>query len=55
VRAKLPSGVGVPLGIVEVLVTVGVLGLFGYCYVTCLDTFPVLLVSDPLLTTVTEH
>lgn len=55
VSPSLWHGVGVPLGIVEVLVTVGVLGLFGYCYVTFLETFPVLPVSDPRLTTVTEH
>ena len=55
VSPSLWHGVGVPLDIIEVLVTVGALGLFGYCYVTFLDTFPVLPVSDPRLTTVTEH
>ena len=55
VSPSLWHGDGVPLGIVEVLVTAGVLGLFGSCYATFLDTFPVLPVSDPRLTTVTEH
>ena len=55
VSPSLWHGDGVPLGIVEMLVTAGVLGLFAYCYATFLETFPILPVSDPRLTEVTEH
>jgi len=55
VSPSLWHGAGVPLGIVEILVTAGVLGLFGYCYLTFLETFPVLPVSDPRLTAVGER
>ena len=55
VSPSLWHGDGVPLGIVEILVTVGVLGLFASCYATFLETFPILPVSDPRLTKVTER
>ena len=42
-------GAGVPLGILEILITAGVLGLFVVCYTSFLRTFPVLAISDPRL------
>ena len=45
---------GVPLGVLEVLITGGVLGLFGFCYTGFLRMFPVLPVSDPRLVRVPE-
>ena len=48
-------GDGLPLGILEILITAGVFSLFAWCYITFLQTFPVLPVSDPRLTRVTEH
>ena len=44
---------GVPLGLLELLITAGVLSLFVFCYTRFLQTFPVLVVSDPRLTKVT--
>ena len=55
VSPSLWNGDGIPLGVVEVAITAGVLGLFCACYATFLETFPVLPVSDPRLTTTTEH
>ena len=49
VSPSLWRGDGVPLGIPEVLITGGMLSLFGICYTTFLQTFPVLAVSDPRL------
>ncbi len=49
VAPSLWHGEGVPLGLLEVLVTAGVLGLFVVCYTTFLDRFPTLPVSDPRL------
>jgi len=47
---------GVPLGLVEVLVTAGTLSVFLVCYTTFLETFPTLPVSDPRLAPAeTEH
>ena len=37
------------LGILEMLITAGVLGLFVACYTSFLRTFPVLVISDPRL------
>lgn len=48
------DGEGVPLGAVEVLISGGVLGLFSYCYITFLETFPVLPVSDLRLAVIKE-
>ena len=49
VSPSLWHGAGVPLGILELLVTAGVLGLFVVSYTSFLRTFPVLVVSDPRL------
>ena len=38
---------GIPLGILELLITIGVFGLFIFCYTGFLRAFPVLPVSDP--------
>ncbi|HIC56928.1 MAG TPA: hypothetical protein EYO94_05965 [Acidobacteria bacterium] len=38
---------GVPLGILELLITLGVFGLFVFCYTGFLRTFPILPISDP--------
>ena len=43
------QGPGIPIGIVEVLITAGVLGLFAFCYTEFLKTFPVLPFSDQRL------
>ena len=56
VAPSLWHGEGVPLGLLELLVTAGVLGLFVVCYTTFLDRFPTLPVSDPRLAPAeTEH
>ena len=55
VSPSLWHGDGVPLGVVELLVTAGVLGLFAWCYTTFLETFPVLAVSDPRLEPASAH
>ena len=49
VSPSLWHGPGVPLGILEILITAGVLGLFVVCYTSFLHVFPVLAVSDPRL------
>ena len=49
VAPSLWHGAGVPLGILEILITAGVLGLFVVCYTSFLRTFPVLAISDPRL------
>ena len=46
---------GVPLGLIELLVTLGTAGLFGWCYTTFLRTFPVLPTSDPRLAPASAH
>jgi hypothetical protein len=38
-----------PLGIFEVLITIGWLGLFAFCVCSFLQKYPVLAVSDPKL------
>ena len=56
VAPSLWHGEGVPLGLLEMLVTAGVLSLFVVCYTTFLDLFPTLPVSDPRLAPAeTEH
>ena len=55
VSPSLWHGEGVPLGIIELLVTAGVLGLFAWCYTTFLQTFPVLPLSDPRLEPASAH
>ena len=55
VSPSLRHGEGVPLGVIELLVTAGVLGLFAWCYTTFLQTFPVLPLSDPRLVPSSAH
>ena len=55
VSPSLWHGEGVPLGLTEILVTAGVLGLFAWCYTTFLQTFPVLPISDPRLEPASAH
>ena len=55
VSPSLWHGEGVPLGVIELLVTAGVLGLFAWCYTTFLQTFPVLALSDPRLELASAH
>ena len=49
VAPSLWHGDGVPLGLLEALVTAGTGSLFAVAYLTFLDRFPVLAVSDPRL------
>ena len=49
VSPSLWRGAGVPLGILEILITAGMFGLFVVCYTSFLRTFPVLVISDPRL------
>lgn len=49
VAPSLWHGDRVPLGIPEILITAGVLGLFAFCYTWFLQVFPVMPVSDPRL------
>ena len=44
-----------PLGVVELLITTGVLSVFVWCYAMFLQTFPAIPVSDPRLTSTAEH
>ena len=46
---RLWHGEGVPLGLLEVLITASVLSLFVVAYTAFLDLFPTLPVSDPRL------
>ena len=55
VSPSLWDGEGVPLGVVEILVTLGVAGLFAWSYTTFLQTFPVLPLADPRLEPATAH
>ncbi len=55
VSPSLWQGDGVPIGLVELLVTVGVGGLFAWCYLTFLQTFPVIPVADPRLEPASAH
>ena len=55
VSPSLWHGDGVPLGVIELLVTAGVLGLFAWCYTTFLQTFPMLPLSDPRLEPASAH
>ena len=55
VSPSLWNGDGVPLGVLEILVTAGVAAAFALCYATFLQVFPVLPVSDPRLTAVSER
>ena len=53
VSPSLWHGDQVPLGILELLITSGVLSLFALCYTMFIHTFPFLVVSDPRLNKVT--
>ncbi len=55
VSPSLWHGEGVPLGLIEILVTLGVAGLFGWSYTTFLQTFPVLPLADPRLEPASAH
>ena len=55
VSPSLWHGEGVPLGLIEILVTLGTAGLFGWSYTTFLQTFPVLPVADPRLAPASAH
>ena len=55
VAPSLWHGDTVPLGLLEIAITLGVFGLFGYCYTGFLNTFPILPVSDPKLSTTSNH
>ena len=55
VSPSLWHGEGVPLGLVELLVGVGVAGLFAWSYVAFLETFPVLPLADPRLEPASAH
>ncbi len=55
VSPSLWHGDGVPLGVIELLVTTGVLGLFAWCYTAFLQTFPVLPLADPRLEPASAH
>ncbi len=49
VTPSLVKGKSLPLGIFEVLITIGWLGLFAFCVCSFLQKYPVLAVSDPKL------
>jgi hypothetical protein len=49
VTPSLSKSKSLPLGIFEVLITLGWLGLFGFCVFHFLEKYPVLVVSDPML------
>jgi hypothetical protein len=55
VSPSLWHGEGVPLGLIEILVTLGTAGLFGWSYTTFLQTFPVLPLADPRLGPASAH
>ena len=55
VSPSLWHGEGVPLGLIEILVTLGTAGLFGWSYTTFLQTFPVLPLADPRLAPASAH
>ncbi len=55
VSPSLWHGEGVPLGLIEILVTLGTAGLFGWSYATFLRTFPVLPLADPRLAPASAH
>jgi hypothetical protein len=55
VSPSLWRGEGVPLGLIEILVTLGTAGAFGWSYTTFLQTFPVLPLADPRLAPASAH
>jgi hypothetical protein len=54
VTPSLVKSQSLPLGIFEVLITIGWLGLFAFCVCTFLQKYPVLAVSDPKLAAALE-
>jgi hypothetical protein len=54
VTPSLLKSKSLPLGIFEVLITLGWLGLFGFCVCSFLQKYPVLAVSDPMLAVALE-
>ncbi|MGD0398126.1 MAG: hypothetical protein ABSC04_04370 [Syntrophobacteraceae bacterium] len=54
VTPSLVKNQSLPLGIFEVLITIGWLGLFTFCVCTFLQKYPVLAVSDPKLAAALE-
>jgi hypothetical protein len=54
VTPSLVKSKSLPLGIFEVLITIGWLGLFAFCVCTFLQKYPVLAVSDPKLAAALE-
>lgn len=55
VSPSLWHGPGLPLGLTELLITLGVAGLFAWSYTTFLQVFPVLPLADPSLGTADTH
>ena len=55
VSPSLWHGEGLPLGPIEILVTLGTAGLFGWSYSTFLTVFPVVPLSDPRLGPASAH
>jgi hypothetical protein len=49
VAASLWTGDGVPLGLIELAVTLGFLGLFGLCYAAYASTFPMVPLHDSII------
>jgi hypothetical protein len=54
VTPSLVKSQSLPLGIFEILITMGWLGLFAFCVCTFLQRYPVLAVSDPKLAAALE-
>jgi hypothetical protein len=55
VAPSLWKGPDLPLGLMEIAITAGVLGIMGGCIVAFLERFPVLPVGDPLMQGVLER
>ena len=55
VSPSLWQGPGLPLGLMEFLITLGIAGLFAWSYTTFLQVFPVLPLADPKLGTADTH
>ena len=54
VTPSLVKSKSLPLGIFEILITMGWLGLFAFCVCSFLQKYPVLAVSDPKLAVALE-
>ena len=55
VTPSLVKSKSLPLGIFEILITIGWLGLFAFCVCSFLQKYPVLAVSDPKLDVALEQ